>query len=147
MILRAASTSSGAGENASLHGSICLRMNQRLAVEPELARLPAFVRETFRIAEIVVDAVENLEAKGARGRKAVHQPRQHRRAAGHDARPRILGEVVGAHDEAGQPRLRIQRRRGDLATLSIASGVSIMAHTRMCGSVPMSTMRAARSCN
>src|SRR5215472_3025812 len=41
------------------------RMDQRLAVETEIARLPAFGGETFGVAEIVVDAVQNVEAVGA----------------------------------------------------------------------------------
>ena len=96
-------------------GCDLLRVDQRLAVEAEIARLPAFGGKTFRVAEIVIDAVENIEAVGARRGDAGHQPRQHRRAARHDARAGVLGEIVGAHDEAGQPRQRIARRRRDLA--------------------------------
>ena len=39
----------------------------------------------------------------------VIEPRHHRRAAGHDARARLLGEIVGAHDEAREPRLEVTR--------------------------------------
>ena len=90
-----------------------VRMDQRLAVEAHVARLRAFGLEALRIAEIVVDAVEDVDAVGVRGEQAARQPRQHRRAAGHEPRPRFLGEIVGAHDEAGEPRLGIVRLGGE----------------------------------
>ena len=93
------------------------RMDQRLAVEAELVGLAAFGGKTVGIAEVVVDAVQDVEAVGAGGGDAAHQPRQHRRAARHDPGAGVLGEVVGAHDEAGQPGLGIERGGGDLADI------------------------------
>lgn len=81
------------------------RMNKGLAVETEVARLPAFRSESFRVAEVVVNAIENIESVGARGGDAIHQPRHHRRAAGNEMGARIFGEIVGAHHETGKPRL------------------------------------------
>ena len=80
-------------------------MNERLAIEAEIACLPAFGGKAVRVADVVVNAVENIEPIGARRRKAVHQPRQHRRAAGNEAGAGILGEIVGAHHEASEPGL------------------------------------------
>src|ERR1700719_4793991 len=90
-------------------------MNERLAVEAESVRLAALRRKTFGVAEVVVDAVEDIEAEGAHRGHAGHQPREHWRAAGYDARAGILGEVVGAHDEGGEPRRRIERGGRDIA--------------------------------
>ena len=47
-----------------------VRMDQRLAVEAEVARLRAFGREAFGIGEVVVDAVEDVDAVLARGEQA-----------------------------------------------------------------------------
>jgi 3-isopropylmalate/(R)-2-methylmalate dehydratase small subunit len=61
------------------------------------------------VAEVVVDAVENVDPVDADRGHALHQPRNHRGAPGHDARARLLGEVVGAHHEGGEPRFRVAR--------------------------------------
>ena len=92
-----------------------VRMDQRLAVEAEIARLRTLGREAFGIGEVVVDAVEDIDAVLARGEQAGREPRQHRRAARHDARAGLLGEVVGAEHEAGEPGFGVARRRCDLA--------------------------------
>ncbi len=57
-------------------GRDLLRVDQRLAVEAKIARPPAFLCKSFRVAEFVIDAVEDIEAVGARGSHAIHQPRQ-----------------------------------------------------------------------
>ena len=75
-------------------------MDQRLAVEAELDALPAFHLETVGIADVVIDAVENIDAVDARRRDAGGKPAQHRRAARHQAGAGVLGEIVGAHHEA-----------------------------------------------
>jgi len=77
------------------------RVNERLAVETEIARLPAFRGETLRIADVVVDAVENIEPIGPRSGNAIHQPWHHRAAAGDEMGAGIFGEIVGAHHESG----------------------------------------------
>ena len=58
------------------------RMDQRLAVEAEIARLRAFLSKAVEIAEVAVGTVKNFEALGAGGENAVRDHRQHRRAAG-----------------------------------------------------------------
>ena len=88
-------------------------MDQRLAVEAEFDALPAFRHEAVGIADVVIDAVENDDAMDARGGDTGREPRQHRRAARHQARARVLGEIVGAHDEAGEPRFGIGGLGGD----------------------------------
>src|SRR5262249_58603217 len=66
------------------------RMDKGLAVEAHIPRLAALAREALRVAEVVVDAVKDVEAEGARRRHAAHQPRQHWSAAGRDFRTRVL---------------------------------------------------------
>src|SRR5262252_3469215 len=51
------------------------RMDESLAVEAHVSRLAALARETLGIAEVVVDAVEDIEAESARRGDAAHQPR------------------------------------------------------------------------
>ena len=81
MILLACATSSALGEKAALQGLDLVRMDQGLAVEAHVAGLAAFTREALRVAEVVVDAVQDIDAVGVRRRHAGHQPRQHRPAA------------------------------------------------------------------
>src|SRR4051795_4286660 len=50
------------------------RMDQRLAVEAELATLPALGEEAVGVLHVVVDAVEDRGARGARGEEAEAQP-------------------------------------------------------------------------
>ena len=88
-----------------------------LAVEAHVARLRAFARKALRVAEVVVDAVEDVEAIGARRRDAGHQPQPHRLPARQDFRARLLGEIVGAHDEACEPRLHVLGGGRDLARI------------------------------
>src|SRR5205085_6105062 len=83
------------------------RVDQGLAVETHVAGLRAFAGEALLVRDVVVDAVEHVDAVDARRRDAGHEPRQHRRAAGHDARARLLGKVVGAEHEAREARLGI----------------------------------------
>ena len=87
--------------------------------------LPAFLAGGSSVRLLTVPPVDDdpvgawhahVDAVQARCRHARHQPRHHRGAARHDARPRLLGEIVGAENEAGKPRLGIlragrQRRR------------------------------------
>jgi hypothetical protein len=44
---------------------------------------------------------------GVRRKQTPRQPGHHRRAAGHQASPRLLGEIVGAHHETREPCLGI----------------------------------------
>ena len=45
--------------------------------------------------------------------RQVREPWQHRGAAGHDAGAGLLGEIVGAEHEAGEPRFGVACRRRD----------------------------------
>jgi len=82
-------------------------VNQRLAVEAEIAALQAFALEAVEIREVVVDAVDDVEPVGVGGQHAVGEPAGHRGAARHDADPALLGEIVGAHHEAAEPGLGV----------------------------------------
>ena len=90
-------------------------MDQRLAVEAEVAGLRAFIVEAFRVGNVVVDAIEDIDAVFARGQHAGPDPRQHWCAARDLTRARFLGKVIEAEHEAGQPRLGVLRGRSDLA--------------------------------
>src|ERR1700687_4176264 len=70
------------------------RMDQGLAVEAQIAALRAFQREAVEIAEVAIGTVENFEAVRAGGENAVRDHRDHRRAAGLHAYPRLPGGVV-----------------------------------------------------
>src|SRR3954465_1696452 len=85
------------------------RMDQRLAVEAEVAALRAFLRKALGIAEIAVGTVENLEPVQARGENAMRDHRQHRGAARLHADPGFARDIVGTEHEAGQPHLGIPR--------------------------------------
>ena len=65
------------------------RMEQRLAVEAEIAALRAFQRKPVDIAEVAVGSVENFQAVSTRGENAMRDQRQHRRAAGLHPDPRL----------------------------------------------------------
>ena len=107
MILRAQETSSSVGEKISLHGRHLRGVDQRLAVHAERAAVLAFLAEADLVAEVVVDAVEDVEAVGARGDDGHGQPRHDGDAVVQGAGARFLQEIVGAHDEAGEPVLRV----------------------------------------
>src|SRR3984885_35291 len=66
-------------------------VNQRLAVEAEIAALRAFLRKAIDIAEIAVGTVEDFEAVQAGGENAVRDHRQHRGAAGLHPDPGFAG--------------------------------------------------------
>src|SRR5262245_65407652 len=52
------------------------RMDKGLAVEAHIPRLAALAREAIRVAEVVVDAVKDVEDAGARRRSAATRPTQ-----------------------------------------------------------------------
>src|SRR5882757_10841532 len=58
------------------------RMNQRLTVEAEIARLRAFLPKAVDIGKIAVGSVENFQTVSAGGENAVRNQRQHRSTAG-----------------------------------------------------------------
>ena len=69
-------------------------VDQRLAVEPNVAALQAFEAEAVEILDVVVDAVEDVDAVGARGGNSAGKPSGHRRTTGSEPRPRFFGEVI-----------------------------------------------------
>ena len=97
-------------------------MDERLAVEAEIAALLAFGPEARLVADRVVDAVEDVEAVGARRRDRRGEVRQDRPAAGHLAGTRILGDVVGAHDEAIEPGDAVAGDAGDALAMEDGEG-------------------------
>src|ERR1700722_12158695 len=104
-------------------------MDQRLAVEAQLAALDAFALQPLDIREIVVDAVEDVDAEGMGGEHALGEPRQHRGAAGKKLGAGFLGMSL-------VPMTKPASRVSGSATLAamagalmIPIGVSIIAHT------------------
>ncbi len=91
------------------------RVNERLAVEAHVAALQTFDAEAVEIPDVVEDAVDDVDAVGARGDHAAREPCGHGRAAGGEPRPRLLGEIVEAHDHDGEARRRVGGDRGDRA--------------------------------
>ena len=80
-------------------------MDQRLAVEAEIARLRAFLPKAVEIAEIAVGPVENLEAISAGGEDAVGDDGNHRGAARQHSYPGLPRNIVRPEHEPGQPHL------------------------------------------
>jgi len=85
-------------------------MNKCLAIKTEFDALGALVGKAIGVSDVILNAVENIDAIDACGSNTGRQPGQHRRPARHKARARILGKIVGAHHETGQARLGITRR-------------------------------------
>ena len=90
------------------------RMDQRLAVEAEIAALRAFGGKAVEIADIAVGPVEHFEPVRMRRQHAMRDHRDHRRAARHHPDPRFPRDVVRSEHEAGKPRFGIARRGGEL---------------------------------
>ena len=67
MILRAKATSASGGANTSLAIGNLVGVDQRLAVEAQSAALRTLAPEAVAVLEVVVDAVEHVEAVGAAG--------------------------------------------------------------------------------
>ena len=91
------------------------RVDQRLAVEAHVAALLAFRPEAVEVLDVVVDAVDDVDAVGARRDDAIGEPGGHGRAARRQPRARLLGEIVEAHHQHGEPRGRVGRDGGDLS--------------------------------
>jgi len=88
-------------------------MNQRLAVKAEINTLPALVDEPVGIADVVVNAIEDINTVNARGRDAHRKPGQHGRSPRHQAGACILCKVVGAHHKSREARFGVARFSGD----------------------------------
>ena len=121
----------GAGENTALHGSIWFGWISVLPSKPKSRACAHSAREAFGVADVVVDAVEDIDA-GMRARPA---SRSRSTAAServrHLARARLLGEIVEPEHEAGEPRLASFAAAAIARTLKIAAGVSIIAQMRV----------------
>ena len=134
---RASSTASLARRERLVGALDLAGVDQRLAVEAQLAALPALGEEAVGVLHVVVDAVEDRDAGGPGGQQRQRQRGQQRRAAGHVLGVQLLDEVVGAHHEHGEP----VGGGGDLAASKIASGVSTIAHSLVCSGAPAVSMR------
>ncbi len=109
------------------------RVDQRLAIEAEIARLGAFGTEPIDIGDVAVRAIQRDETVDARGKHAVQHHRNHGRAARQHADAGFARDVVGPNTSR-QPRLRILRLRGQLLACSTPRAVSIMIQSRIAGS-------------
>jgi hypothetical protein len=92
-------------------------MDDRLALEAELAALTAGLREALLVLEIEMDAIEDRDAGGAGGEQADLERGQHWKPRRRMMRVQVLGQVRGAHDQALDPF-----RVGDLLYPEDAAG-------------------------
>src|SRR5262245_16540165 len=83
------------------------RMDQRLAVEAEIARLRAFGGKAINIGNVAVRAVEDLQPMRAGGDDAMGDHRDHFGAARLHAGARLPRNVVRAAYKTGEPHLGI----------------------------------------
>ena len=143
MILRARVTSSAEGEKAALHGVDLVGMDQRLAVESEVAPLGALAREAVRVAEVVVDAVQDIDPIGACREHTGREPRR-ASARGPERSARVFpwrGRWCPSRTRrAGHPAA--VPAAASARTLKIASGVSIIAQMR----IRLSALSSCRCC-
>ncbi len=110
-MMRAAwSTARGRGGERGVAGVDLGGVDQRLAVEAEVAALLALGEEPVLVLDVVVDAVEDDLAGRPRRQQAEAEALLERQAAGDVGGVQLLGQVVGAHHEHGEAL----RARGDL---------------------------------
>src|SRR5687767_1497350 len=64
----------GGGENL-VAGADLARMDQSLAVHAEDTAALALIAQTLLVAEVIIDAVDDIEAVGARGDEGHGEPR------------------------------------------------------------------------
>ena len=130
MILRANATSAAAARTrrwqrrSDRDGSASCRRSRAAA-------LLAFASKPSSVAEVVVDAVENGEAVGARGRQRRRQPVEPAVRSAPVARAFPWRDRWCPSRSTARREPAWSRRAGDLAALRIASGVSIMAQSFM----------------
>ena len=89
------------------------RMDQSLAVHAEGATALALLAQALLVLEVVIDAVDDVEAVGACRDERHGEPGNHGEAVMQRAGARFLDQIVGAHDEAAEPVLGIDRGGGD----------------------------------
>ena len=106
-------------------------MDQRLAVHAEGAALLAFGAETLLIPEIIIHAVDHIEAKGARRQHLHGQPWHDGEPVAERAGPQFLEEVIGPEHQARKTLARVPATAAMSRALRIEAGVSIIAHSRV----------------
>src|SRR5207253_864136 len=120
-------------------------VDQRLAVEAEPAAVHALAAEAVRVLEVVVGAVEHVETVSARCRDGCRQPVERGAPIDRQVGARLLDEIVGADDQAGEPRAgatassrsRIRASAGKVLAFSSARALepgmySTLRRGRMC---------------
>ncbi len=77
LMARAPASASADGEKAWFAGPIWAGVDQRLAVKAHGGPFGAFAGKSVKVAKIIGDAVDDVEAAGAGGEHELHQPRHH----------------------------------------------------------------------
>ena len=126
----AQATSSGGGAKTRLQIARWVGWIRLLAVEAELGALAAGRLQRRQVVDLVVHAVEDDQAVGARRRHRHREERQERLAARRLARLHLLGQVVDPHHEGGQPG-RAPTAAAMPSRSNIAGQVSIIAQSRV----------------
>ena len=88
-----------------VRGSDLLRVDQRLAVEAELAALPACGRQALIVGEVEVNAIENRQSVGAGGQYGEAEGGNQWQTIMSRERVQLFGQVRGAENERGKPGL------------------------------------------
>jgi 3-hydroxyacyl-CoA dehydrogenase len=116
----------GGGREDPVGGLHLRRVDQRLAVEAHLHRLPGLGVEPVAVGEVVPDAVEHADAVAPGRQHHVHQPGDQVAALLARVDPGLLGDVVGADHQAVQARA--QRTAGGDDRVEARQGVDGLHH-------------------
>ena len=125
------------GENTSLQGPIWSGWISVLPSKPRSRPCTHSARKPSSSARVVVDAVEDVEAVGARGGDG--RPTARAASARGRARRRARVSLARSLVPITKPASRVPGcapRRRSRATLRMASGVSIIAHSRVLSGAP-----------
>ena len=109
MIRRARASVSASGANASFAGPICLGWIRVLPSKPSSAPCRHAAANPVVVLQVEMHAVQNRQAAGARGQQAEAERGEQRQAQRRVRGVQLLGQIRGAHDQAGEARVR----RGD----------------------------------
>ena len=93
------------------------RMDQRLAVKPHCGALGAFACKRIEIAKIIADAVEHVEAAGARGQHHLHQPWHEIAAVRRRQNAGFLDQVIRSGNETIEPCRLVAAEFGQCADI------------------------------
>ena len=143
---RACSSSCCEGENTRLQVSICAGWISVLPSKPSRRASRHSASKPGRIADVVVDAVEDQPAARAGGKQAQHQARLERPATGQFLGPQLGEQIVGAHHQHAAVARWPWRSPAARRT---ASGVSSIAQICVCASArlaPAPAPPASTSC-